>query len=158
MNTQDILIDDFRDPRFQQAFRLYFSELGISVKDWEGLFHEMNNDPNGKNYAYLRMADDHSIIGFIQFMQMTAKSWFFELETGFIREFWIAEPYRKNGHGRNLLLLAEQHFLNHNIFVTILTTDTASGFYERNGYVHADTITAMNNDAVYVKILPKNQR
>ena len=32
----DVLISDFSDPLFQTAFQTYFSELGITVKDWDG--------------------------------------------------------------------------------------------------------------------------
>ena len=33
----DALISDFTDPLFQRAFQQYFGELGIAVKDWDGL-------------------------------------------------------------------------------------------------------------------------
>ena len=40
----DVLISDFSDLLFQTAFKTYFSELGINVKDWDGLFREMNDE------------------------------------------------------------------------------------------------------------------
>lgn len=41
---KDYFITDFSNPLFQAAFKEYFCELGINVKDWEGLFCEMNED------------------------------------------------------------------------------------------------------------------
>ena len=33
------LITDFTGPDFRESFRLYFNELGITIRDWDGLFH-----------------------------------------------------------------------------------------------------------------------
>ena len=41
---KDYFITDFSNPLFQAAFKEYFSELGVNVKDWDGLFREMNED------------------------------------------------------------------------------------------------------------------
>ena len=62
----DTLITDFTAPAFQTAFRQYFAEIGIEVKDWDGLFREMNQGDEGqKNAAYVRMTEDGGVIGFI---------------------------------------------------------------------------------------------
>ena len=64
----DTLITDFFDLGFQNAFRQYFAELGINVKDWDGLFREMNEGNEGeKNAAWVRTTADGGVIGFIQF-------------------------------------------------------------------------------------------
>ena len=150
----DVLITDFTDPVFQAAFRQYFAELGINVKDWDGLFQEMNADSGGeKNAAWLRTAADGSVIGFIQFVPIRFTSWFFEETFGFIREFWVAEAFRSQGHGAELLALTESYFLEHGICAGILTTDTAQRFYERHGYVRAHGCRAKNKDEVFVKRL-----
>ena len=150
----DILITDFTDPVFQAAFKQYFAELGINVKDWGGLFQEMNGGDGGeKNAAYARTTADGSVIGFIQFVPIRFTSWFFEELVGFIREFWVAEAFRGQGHGTELLALAENHFLEHGICTSILTTDTAERFYERHGYVRACGCRAKNRDEVFVKRL-----
>ena len=152
----DILISDFTDPAFQAAFRQYFAEIGIHVKDWDGLFREMNEGNEGeKNAAYVRMAAEVGVIGFIQFVPIQFTSWFFEETCGFIREFWVAEPFRGQGHGSVLLALAEGYFLDHGIYTSILTTDTAERFYERHGYVKASGCRAKNKDGVLVKRLKK---
>ena len=61
----DVLISDFSDPLFKTVFQTYFAERGITVKDWDGLFHEMNDE--GDNQAFVRTANNGNIIGFIQF-------------------------------------------------------------------------------------------
>lgn len=147
-----VLISDFSDPLFQLAFKTYFTELGISVRDWDGLFREMNDD--GGNKAFIETAGDGDIIGFILFKPTKFTSWFFEAICGFIREFWVAEAYRDMGHGAGLLRLAEGYFREHGMYTSILTTDTAERFYLKHGYQKALGCKAKNNDAVFVKHLP----
>ena len=52
----DIMISDFSDLLFQTAFKQYFSELGYSIRDWSGVFKEMNDD--GDNVAFVRITLD----------------------------------------------------------------------------------------------------
>ncbi|MBO4676125.1 MAG: GNAT family N-acetyltransferase [Oscillospiraceae bacterium] len=147
----DVLISDFSDPLFQAAFQTYFSELGITVKDWDGLFREMNDE--GDNQAFVRTATDGSVIGFIQFKPTKFTSWFFEETCGFIREFWISKANRNAGHGSALLRLAESCFKEHGMHTSILTTDTAGSFYLKHGYRKAPGCKAKNEDEVFVKLL-----
>ena len=148
---RDRLIDDFSDSLFQQAFKQYFAELGLKVKNWAGLFAEMNGQEG--NLAFVRTAADGSVIGFIQFIPISFTSWFFEAACGFIREFWVAEGHRGMGHGSALLGLAEEHFRKNGIHAAILTTDTAAGFYQKRGYMRAEGCRAKNEDAVFFKQL-----
>ena len=115
----DNLISDFSDSLFQAAFKQYFSELGLHIRDWDGLFREMNAD--GGNLAFVMTSDSGNVIGFIQFKLL-------KFTCGFIREFWVADEYRNQAHGSALLALAEEHFLKNGIYTRILTTDTISGF------------------------------
>ena len=150
----DFLISDFTDPVFGAAFQRYFTEMEINVKDWNGLFREMNEGNEGeKNAAYVRMDADGGVIGFIQFVPIRFASWFFEETRGFIREFWVAEEFRSQGHGSELLALAEQYFLDNGIYASILTTDTAQRFYERHGYAKVPGCRAKNQDDVFAKRL-----
>lgn len=150
----DALITDFTHPAFQAAFQQYFAELGINVKDWDGLFQEMNaGGGDEKNAAYVRASADGNVVGFIQFVPIRFSSWFFEETLGFIREFWVAEAFRDRGHGAELLALAEDQFLERGICTAILTTDTARRFYERHGYSKAHGCRAKNEDEVFVKRL-----
>lgn len=70
----DTMLSDFSDAVFQRAFRQYFSELGIHIRDWDGIFSEMNEDNN--NLAFIRTTQDGKIIGFIQFRPTKFTSWF----------------------------------------------------------------------------------
>lgn len=146
----DKKISDFSHPLFQTAFRQYFSELGCSIRDWDGLFQEMND---GGNAAFVRAAADGTVIGFIQFCPLECSSWFFQETLGFIREFWVAEGFRKRHHGTALINLAEKHFMDNGIYTSILTTDTAADFYQRHGYIRAIGCKAKNKDEVFVKHL-----
>lgn len=105
------------------------------------------------NLAYVRTAEDASVVGFIQFKPTSLTNWFFEERIGFIREFWIAEAYRKQGHGSTLLAMAEAYFAGQGIRRVLLTTDTAESFYEKHGYRHDACYAAKNRDDVFVKTL-----
>lgn len=145
----DIFLTDFADLRFQKAFQAYFQELGIQVRNWEGLFTEMNSDSHG-NAAYVRL-DGERTAGFIQFCPMELSGWFFSQKLGFIREFWIDSEYRGQGHGTALLGLAESWFQNQGLTGAILTTDTAPAFYTRRGYQPDPGFQAKNSDPVFMK-------
>lgn len=148
---QDLLLEDFTFPVFRQCFQLYFKELGINIKDWDGLFQEMNADGRG-NQAYLR-TENGKPVGFIQFCRMELTGWFFTKQMGFLREFWIAPEYRGQGHGTALLVLAEAELVRQGAAEVLLTTDTAPDFYIKNGYRHDPGFAAKNGDPVYVKEL-----
>ena len=148
---KDILISDFSDVLFQEAFQLYFKELGINVKDWAGLFQEMNDE--GDNKAYVRVTEDNVTVGFIMFKPIKLSNWFFEENMGFIREFWIDGAFRSQGHGSALLQVVETYFLENDIYKSILTTDTAERFYINNGYKKERAFSAANKDEVFVKDL-----
>ena len=153
-NYSDVLIPDFTSPVFRAAFQQYFEEIGMKIKDWDGLFQEMNRGDDGeKNAAYVRLSADGGAISFLLFIPIRFASWFFEETCGFIREFWVAETFRGQGHGSELLSLAERYFLEHGIYTSILTTDMAGRFYERHGYRKAAGCGAKNKDEVFVKRL-----
>jgi len=142
-------IADFSDPAFQTAFRAYFDELGIAVADWNGLFAQMNDE--GDNEALLAVRGDGQTIGFIQYRPIEFSSWFFSETCGLIREFWVSGPFRGFGIGSALLRHAEERFARQGVHTMILTTDSASGFYEKHGYVRAPGCRARNEDEVFVK-------
>lgn len=148
---KDILISDFSDPLFQEAFKQYFAELGVHVSDWDSLFKEMNDE--GDNKAFVRTDLEGNIIGFIQFKPMLFSSCFFEETYGFIREFWVSENYRNAGSGTKLIGLVEEYFLKNGIYTSILTTDTAEAFYLKHGYFKATGCKAKNEDEVFIKRL-----
>ena len=147
----DTRLSDFTDPLFRSAFRTYFSELGIAVRDWDGLFREMNEE--GGNEAVIRTDGAGKALGFIQYKPIPFTSWFFEETCGFIREFWVAADCRGRGHGAALLRLAEERFREQGLAAAVLTTDTAESFYLRHGYEKAPSCKAKNGDPVFVKRL-----
>lgn len=148
---KDYFITDFLNPLFQKAFKEYFEELGVKIKNWDGLFDELNNSE--KTAAYLRIDENQKVIGFILFEIDEMKNWFFTEKIGFIREFWVSNNFRDKGYGTELLKLAEDYFLKKEIFKTILTTDTVPDFYIKNGYIRDYSYYAKNRDDVFIKML-----
>ena len=176
MKYTDILMNDFTDHAFRSAFRTYFDELGCRVTNWDGLFAGMNDkhreytwshrDENGRltsfaawmneedgDFAFVRKDETGEVTGFIQFTTVDMSCWFFRAKCGFIREFWIREDLRRQGHGSELLRLAEEWLRRQGCLCVLLTTSTASGFYEKHGYHHEAGIQARNKDKVFVKRL-----
>lgn len=146
------LISDFGDAAFQAAFRTYFTELGIRVKDWDGLFREMTADGN---FAYLHL-ENGAVAGFILFQPITLSSGFLEEQAGLIREFWVAPAHRGQGRGGALLRNAEAFFRARGVCRALLTTDTAASLYEKRGYRALRSCRAKNGDPVYEKDLRAN--
>lgn len=151
MSVNTILLSEFTDLRFRAALQTYFAELGITVKDWDGLFREMDEDKT--NRAYLSLDEGGGAVGFLQFQLTAFSNWFFEEPFGFIREFWVAPGYRRQGHGRVLLRMTEDYFAAHGAYRSILTADDAVGFYLANGYERTPGVRAKNNMEVLVKTL-----
>jgi len=146
---RNIALTDFCDPRFTDAFMRYFAELGICVRDWEGLWNEMNRSDVS---AFLRLFEERAI-GLIQYQAITANSAFFEERLGFVRELWVDPASRGEGHGGALLEAAEAACRAQGITRMILTTDTAEAFYLRHGYRARPDILAKNRLPVYEKLL-----
>lgn len=148
--TKNIFITDFSDPMFRTMFKQYFAELEINVKDWEGLFEEMNTH-NGGNCAYIRICDGKPA-GFIQFTTVTLENWFFKERIGFIREFWVSKELRKQGNGSALYLMAEKYFADHGIRRVVLTAEEKEKeFYFKRGYSICENMEAKNEMPVLEK-------
>ncbi len=148
---QNYIITDAMNPAFQSAFKMYFEELDLSIRDWNGLFQEMSEDPGTK--ILMEMAEHNLVIGFIMVKIDALSNWFFEEKIGFIREFWIDPAFRNQGYGKALLQQAEAYLGKNEIFKAILTTDTAPDFYKKNGYKQDASYKSKNKDDVYTKLL-----
>ncbi len=146
----DTIITTYEHPGFQAAFRAYFGELGVTLKDWDGLFAEMTASAEP---TLLRTDETGHVIGFILFAELDMTSWFFTAKCGFIREFWVDEAFRGQGHGTALLAQAEDELRRRGCFAALLTTDTAADFYRHRGWTHEARIQAKNRDDVYTKLL-----
>ncbi len=150
MKTTDTLITAYTaDAAYREAFRAYFAELGCRVTNWEGLFAEMDESAD---FSWTRRDENGRVIAFIQFTLMDMTSWFFTAKYGFIREFWVAPEFRRQGHGSQLLQMAEKTIAECGAGQAILTTETAADFYRRRGYVRNLSFSAKNGDGVFVKV------
>lgn len=148
--TKDIFITDFFNPMFTDMFKRYFSELGMDIKDWNGLFEEMNTR-NGGNCAYIRVCGDNPI-GFIQFTAISLENWFLKERLGFIREFWVQKELRRQGHGSALCSLAEKYFFDNGIRRIVLTAEEKEKeFYFKRGYRVCGGMEAKNDMDVWVR-------
>ncbi len=151
MAVNAILLSDFTDSRFRAAFQAYFAELEVPVKDWDGLFREMNEE--GDNLACF-LPEGDSALGFLQFQMTGFSNWFFEEPFGFIREFWVHPAHRRQGYGSLLLAQAEDYFLEQGAHRALLTADPgAVDFYLARGYEKAPGIRAKNKMEVLGKTL-----
>ncbi|MBD5154868.1 MAG: GNAT family N-acetyltransferase [Oscillibacter sp.] len=151
MVINTFLLSDFTDPRFRAAFQAYFSEIDVSVKDWDGLFREMNEE--GNNLAYVLLDEEENLLGFLQFQMTGFSNWFFEESFGFIREFWVHPAHRRQGYGSMLLSMAEHYLAEHGAHRAVLTADDALDFYLVRGYKKAPGIRAKNKMEVLVRSL-----
>lgn len=151
MKTNDYLISDFSNDIFTCAFKIYFSELGINVSDWNSLWEEMNRDEG--NLAYVKVNNLEKTIGFIQFKEIELENSFFSEKYGFIREFWIAKEYRGKGFGTQLFNSCELYFKEKGVSQVILTTDTAEDFYIDKGYSINQNIVAKDDLTVMTKAI-----
>ncbi|MDE7202541.1 MAG: hypothetical protein K2O91_11725 [Lachnospiraceae bacterium] len=64
--------------------------MGIRIRDWDGLFKEMNDEDD--NLAYVRTTEDGDTIDFILFKPTKFTSWFYK-ENRYRRAF-----YKKHGY------------------------------------------------------------
>lgn len=155
MAVNTMLLSDFTDSRFCDAFQTYFSELDISVSDWEGLFREMNEE--GTNLAYILQDEEENLLGFLQFQMTSFTNWFLEEPFGFIREFWVDPAYRRQGFGTRLLDLAERYFMEHGAYRALLTADDAAAFYLAKDYRKVPGVKAKNELEVLSKMLDRKE-
>lgn len=177
MKYTDRMIREYMsDTAFQSAFRRYCGEMGIRVTNWDGLFAAMGEtgreftwtqrdgagqvqsfaagmNATDRDCTWTRRDENGEVVGFIQFTAMDMMSWFFRARCGFIREFWIAPALRRQGHGTQLLRMAEEHLAAQGCAYILLTTDSAPDFYRRHGYTRQKGIAARNEADVFVKAL-----
>lgn len=152
MKHVDMLVKDCGDPALQSAFRAYFAELGVQIRDWDGLFREIGAGPD---MFFVRRDEAGKIVGFLLFAVAEAAAWrgFFTAKVGCVEEFWVDPSCRGQGHGAALLARAEAYMRQEGCAFVLLTTDTAPEFYGRQGYSPQPGIRAKNGDMVYAKVL-----
>lgn len=145
-------LSDFSHPGFRRAFECYFSEMEISVDDWEAVYREMA--VSGAR-ALLLCSPDGETEAFLLYAVLPFSSSFFEGSAAFVQEFWVAPPLRGQGLGRRLLRSAEKRFSAQGLSLVLLTSDTAEHFYLHCGYRRAAGIHAKNDCPVFLRCLPE---
>ena len=134
----------------QTAFRDYFTELGVTVRNWDGLFREVN----GSDSRFLVRRDAAGdVAGFVLFARKEMTSGFFTAVLGCVEELYVRPALRGCGCGAALLAAAETELRRMGCGLAILTSDSAPAFYLRQGYAPAPAIAAKNGDPVFVKPL-----
>ena len=147
-------LSDFYDLRFQQAFRAYFQEIGVNLKEDTDVFDEISESCEKENMRTFAMGDETGIAGFIMVQPEYLKGSFFEEQAGFIRELWVAPPFRHLGCGKELLEKAEEHLREMGIWKLILTYEQeALNFYRKMGFVPDKSCKAKNDGNIVVKYL-----
>lgn len=147
-------LNDFYDERFKQCFRAYFLEIGINLKSDTDVFDDMTKAYEKEDMHTFVIEEEKQFAGFIMLQPEYLKGSFWGERLGFIRELWVAPPFRQLGYGKQLMKIAEDYFKEKEIFKLILTyEDEALGFYKKLGF-HLDcSYKAKNERNVVVKYI-----
>ena len=136
---KDVFVEDFESEPFTAAFRAYFGEIGTSARNWKMLFRQMNAERDTTR-AIMRL-DGNTVIGFVMFCRMELSCAFFSETFGYIRELWVDVPYRRAGHGRHLLAVAEEYLAEQGIpQIALCSTPGSETFYQKQGYTVSDVL------------------
>ena len=147
-------LNDFYDARFQQAFRAYFQEIGVNLKEDTDVFDEISESCEKENMRTFAMGDETGIAGFIMVQPEYLKGSFFVEQAGFIRELWVAPLFLRCGYGKQLLEAAEDHFRALGISKLILTyEEEALPFYQKMGFIPDCSYKAKNEGNIVVKLI-----
>ncbi len=149
----DINIDD---RNFQKAFREYFSEIGITLKENTDVFEEIKKSQETEGTQSLGIKQGEDFVGFVlyQVEPFVSSSGFFEQKVGFIREVWIKKNHRGQKLGTRLLEEVYRKLRDAGVKKVLLTYDEdAIGFYLKSGYEYDDSYTAKNKMRCIVKYL-----
>lgn len=147
-----IFISNFKNEKFISAFKTALQEFSVDSSKLESYIEEFN--AAGNIFAYVLVNEKGESIGMIQFQKTELSNDYIKEEYGFIREFWIAPDYRKQGYGTMLLKEAENYFSKSGIDCAILfSRPEAEVFYQKQGYSKKTNTIAFNGMAVYEKTL-----
>lgn len=139
---------------FQEIFKEYLKELRINVKDYKALFLELDDDIANHDMQVLCIMDSSKIAGFAIYQEnKLVDDWFFRLDTGFIREFYVTPKKRGNGIACFMEKIIINYFLEKNISILMLTSDEAEEFWVHLGYEYSPFFEAINASPVFIKKL-----
>ncbi|MDR1688735.1 MAG: GNAT family N-acetyltransferase [Clostridiales bacterium] len=105
-----------------------------------------------KEWLYL-CEKDSEFIGFCLFQIDTADNVMCKREGwGFIREFYVAVPYRRRGYARQMCIFAENKILQYKPTGIYLTADkNGILFWEAMGYTKSGKADEKNGNEIYEK-------
>lgn len=145
-------LTNYYDEGFRQCFREYFLELGIRLKEDTDVFDALARAGERENMRTFVLAEEDRLAGFVMLQPEHLKGGFFEEDVGFIRELWVAPPFRRLGYGRQLIGVAGDHFRKAKISKLILTyEEDALGFYEKLGFRPDGAYKARNGENVIIQ-------
>lgn len=148
---QDIFVEDFESELFTTAFKKYFCEISTSSRNWKMLFRQMNAEKDTTK-AIMRV-DGDTVIGFVMFCEIELQCIFFSEKLGYIRDLWVDTPYRRTGHGSQLIQTAEKYFVDRKIpQMALNAVATSEEFYQKQGYSISEVIFSEGN-TVFTKRL-----
>lgn len=141
---------------FQRAFREYFAEFGIPLKENTEVFNELMKAQDNEGMESVSLKNGNKLLGFILYQIEIFKSsnGFFEQKVGYIRELWIDKNYRKQNLGTKLMEEIYNRLRKAGVYKILLTYDEdAIGFYEKLGYMYDNSYSAKNKERCMVKFL-----
>ena len=145
-------LNDFYDVRFWNAFRSYFQEIGVNLREDTDVFDDITESHERENMRTFAVGGETGLAGFIMVQPECLKGSFFEERVGFIRELWVSPAYRNRGYGRDLMNRVEAHFREMGISKLILTyEEEALPFYRKLGFVPDGSYQAKNEGNILIK-------
>lgn len=145
-------IKDFKESSFKNAFRTYFKEIGIELKEDTDVFDLITKSKEEEGMRCCCVEADGEVIAFIMFQIENMKSRFFTEDLGFIREFWVKEERRRKKIGSKLMEYCINEFKKFGIKKLILTyEEEALLFYEKQGFALDLSYMAKNKMQCVVK-------
>ncbi len=141
---------------FQQAFREYFAEYGVVLKEHTDVFDELQKACDTEGMTSFLLWENEKIIAFVlyQVEQFASSSGFFSEKVGYIRELWVQKEHRRQGLATRLMEECFGDFRTEEVKKVLLTYDEdAEKFYLKLGFVYDDSYIAKNGLNCFVKTI-----
>ncbi len=145
---------NIKSEEFQRAFREYFEEFGVILKENTDVFDELIKAQRNEGMEDVSIKKGEQYLGFILYQIETfrSSSGFFEQKVGYIRELWVDKQYRNQKLGTKLVEEIYNHLKKEGVSKILLTYDEdAKGFYEKLGYEYDASYSTKNGERCVVK-------